>query len=108
MLLSVQGSRGRPGCDVEPAPPSRPAACPRHSIQVKEAPSLGEGELPPMSGSARVIFDDVLLANHRLVELVAHGHALEGAGQLLFVDLEPAGLRTAFGAGQSGLDEGDL
>src|SRR5437660_1334594 len=44
---------------------------------------------------ARVILDDVLLANRRLVELLANGETLERAGEVCLVEIEPAQLRAA-------------
>jgi len=57
--------------------------------------------------SARIIFDDVLLADRRLVELVADGHALEGAGEVRLVELEPRELSATLDLRERGRDELD-
>src|SRR5450432_964376 len=56
----------------------------------------------------RIIFDDVLLTNARLVELVADGHRLEGAGKVTLVDFDPAGTLTIVGGSEGGGDVADL
>src|SRR3954453_1659220 len=58
--------------------------------------------------STRVIFDDVLLTNRRLVEFIANRHRLEGAGEIALVDFDPARTLTTFGSGERGGDVADL
>src|SRR5690349_4470447 len=48
-----------------------------------------------VSPSARVVLDDVLLADRRLVELLADGEALEDAAEVVLVELQPGELRAA-------------
>src|SRR5262245_4035987 len=58
--------------------------------------------------SAGVILHDVLLADHRLVELFARGQVLEDTGELRLVDLDPRGDRPALRGIQGRLDESDF
>src|SRR5688572_11283797 len=64
----------------------------------------GRRDRPGMAASARIVFDDVLLADRRLVELFADGEALEGAGEVALVELEPRQGRAAVDLRECGRD----
>src|SRR5262249_7666641 len=56
----------------------------------------------------RVVRDDELLADFRLVQVLAHRRALDRSGECVAVDLEPAHHRPLFRAGDGGDDRLEL
>src|SRR6476469_2182706 len=77
-----------------PTPPTGSAVCPRTALKTSEL--------------ARVVLDDVLLADGRLVELFADRQALHGACKVGAVGLDPADDRALVGAGDRSEQIGDL